>query len=70
MVSGFWFGSIEETSGNQFIENLIVVLNSYLVFGFLVLLIGALIIIGLLALFGGQIGKYDLNLVYGRILKD
>jgi hypothetical protein len=72
MVSGFWFGSIGgDIPGNQFIDNLIVDFpNSYLVFGFpLVLLIAALIIIGLLALFGGQIGKYDLNLVYGRILK-
>jgi hypothetical protein len=67
MVSGFWFGSIEEISGNQFISNC-GVLTAIWSLGFS-LIIAALIIIGLLALFGGQIGKYDLNLVYG-ILKD
>jgi hypothetical protein len=72
MVSGFWFGSIGgDIPGNQFTANLIAMFpTTYLVFGFpLLLLLGALLIIGLLAYFGGHIGKYDLNLVYGSILK-
>jgi len=32
-------------------------------------LVIALVIIGLLALFGGRIYKWDLNLVYGRVFK-
>ncbi|SDZ98391.1 hypothetical protein SAMN05443667_101510 [Flavobacterium gillisiae] len=72
MVTGFWFGSIGgDTPGNQFVENLISEFpNSYLVFGFpLLLVIAAFAIIVILAFFGGKIGKWDLNLVYGRILR-
>jgi len=72
MVAGFWFGSIGgDIPGNKFVENLISEFpNTYLVFGFpLLLVIAAFAIIVILAFFGGKIGKWDLNLVYGRILR-
>lgn len=72
MVSGFWFGSIGgDVPGDKFLNQLLLEYpDTYLVFGFpLILIIGALVIISLLTYFGGQIGKWDLNLVYGRILK-
>jgi len=72
LIAGFWFGGFGGTiPGNEFVTNLIVEYpNTYLVFG--IPLIGILIVlfgVGLLAFFGGVIGKWDLNLVYGRILK-
>lgn len=72
MVAGFWFGSIGgDVPGDQFVDNIISEFpNTYLVFGFpLLLIIAAIVIIGALAFFGGKIGKWDLNLVYGRILR-
>jgi len=72
LIAGFWFGSIGgNIPGNEFINNLLIEFpNTYLVFGFP--LIGILIVLFgviLLAYFGGVIGKWDINLVYGRILK-
>jgi hypothetical protein len=72
LIAGFWFGGFGgNIPGNEFVNNLLIEFpDTYLVFG--LPLIGILIIligVGLLALFGGVIGKWDLNLVYGRILK-
>ena len=72
LIAGFWFGSFGGTiPGMDFIDDLLVEFpNTYLVFG--IPLIGILIVlfvVSLLAYFGGVIGKWDLNLVYGRILK-
>jgi hypothetical protein len=72
MACGFWFGSIGgDIPGNTFLNHFIERFpDSYLVLGFpLILIVGAFTIISLLAYFGGQIGNFDLNLVYGRILK-
>jgi hypothetical protein len=66
MVSGFGFSS-------HFRETLNRILGSYqpyMVFGVPVFWVITMIIITiLLAIFGGRIYKWDLNLVYGRILK-
>jgi hypothetical protein len=44
--------------------------SSLLIYGFPILLvIPFIVIIGILAFFGGKIGKWDINLVYGRIIK-
>jgi hypothetical protein len=72
LIAGFWFGGFGgNIPGNEFVNNLLVEYpNTYLVFG--IPLVGILIVlfgIGLLAFFGGIIGKWDLNLVYGGILK-
>jgi hypothetical protein len=72
MVSGFWFGSIGGDIPGDKIVNFILLKfpDSYLIFGFpLILIIIALLIISLLAYFGGKIGNFDLKLGYGRILK-
>tara|TARA_R110000868_G_scaffold110906_2_gene299914 strand:+ start:1897 stop:2553 length:657 start_codon:yes stop_codon:yes gene_type:complete len=72
MVSAFWFGSIGgDVPGDKLLISLLKKFpDTYLIFGFpLILILIALIIVSLLAYFGEQIGKWDLNLVYGRILK-
>lgn len=72
MAIGFWFGSIGgDIPGNTFLNHFIERFpDSYLVLGFpLILIVAAFTIISLLAYFGGHIGNFDLNLVYGRILK-
>ena len=72
LIAGFWFGGFGgDIPGNELVNNLLTEFpDMYLVFG--VPLIGLLIVllgVALLAFFGGIIGKWDLNLVYGRILK-
>lgn len=66
MVLGFGFS-------NPFRETLYRVFGNhefYLVYGIPVFwVLAALVIIFLLAIFGGRIYKWDLNLVYGRVLK-
>jgi hypothetical protein len=66
MVSGFWFS-------NQFRETLNRISGNYqpdMVFGLPIYwMLSMLIIVVLLAVFGGRIYKWDLNLVYGRVLK-
>jgi hypothetical protein len=72
LASGFWFGPIGgDTPGEEFVNWLLIDYpNMILVFGIpLFGIIGAICIIGLLAYFGGKIGKWDLNLVYGGIMK-
>ena len=71
MVLGFWFIEIEgEILGNMLINGIIAEFpTTYLVNGFpTLLLIPFFLAIGILAFFGGKIGKWDINLVYGRIL--
>ena len=66
MISGFWFSSdFQETLNRIFGDH-----QFYLIYGMPVFwVLGILFIVILLAIFGGRIYKWDLNLVYGRILK-
>lgn len=66
IVSGFWFSSpFRETLSRLFGGY-----EPYMLFNLPVfLLIGMLLVLILLAIFGGRIYKWDLNLVYGGILK-
>lgn len=71
MVIGFWFIDLNgNTGGTLFLNGFISEFpNTLLVNGFPVLLIiPYFIIIGVLAFFGGRIGRWDINLVYGGIL--
>lgn len=72
MVAGFWFGSFGgNIPGRDFVNSLLVKYpNMSTIFDLpLVGVILAVVIVALLAFFGGRIGKWDLNLGYGRILK-
>jgi len=72
MLGGFWFGSIGGDVPGQAIVD--AVLRMYpdmiMVFGFpLFGLIGVALVTILISFFGQRLGKVDLNIVYGRILK-
>ena len=72
LILGFWFGSFGgNVPGDEFVNKLIIEYpNTFLVFGLpLFGILGVILVTGLLAFFGGIIGKWDLNLVYGGILK-
>ena len=72
MFFGFWFGEIGgDVPGEEFVNWLLVDYpNMIIIMGIpLWLIIGSLVAIFLLAYFGGKIGQWDLNLVYGRIIK-
>lgn len=71
MILGFWFIQIEDdTLGNMLINGIISEFpTTYLINGFpILLLIPFFIALGVIAFFGSKIGKWDINLVYGRIL--
>ncbi|MBN4046993.1 hypothetical protein JYU05_00440 [bacterium AH-315-P13] len=66
MISGFWFSNDVREGLNSLFGNHEV----YLIYGIPIFwVLGVLFITILLAIFGGRIYKWDLNLVYGRILK-
>jgi len=72
MVAGFWFGSFGgNVPGNDLVNKLLVDNpDMILVFGIpLYGLIAVLLVVTLLSIFGGRIGKWDVNIVYGRILR-
>ena len=72
MLIGFWFGDIGgDVPGEDFVNWLVVDYpNMIIIMGIpLWLILGSVCAIILLAYFGGKIGQWDLNLVYGRILK-
>ncbi len=72
MILGFWFSSFD---GKQLGEALVnkLILNYpdiYLVFGMpLIGIIGVILIVCLLAFFGGRIYNWDVNLIYGGVIK-
>ena len=71
VVVGFWFIEIEgNILGNMLTSGIISEFpNTFIVSGFpILLLIPFFLAIAILAFFGGKIGKWDINLVYGRIL--
>lgn len=72
LVAGFWFGSFGgDIPGQDLVDSLLV--NNpdmLLVFGTpLFVILGLFFGVAFFAYFGGRIGKWDLNLVYGRILR-
>lgn len=72
LIAGFWFGSIGgDIPGEKFVNSLVIDYpNIYMIFGLpLIGILGVIFIVGLLAFFGGMIGKWDLNLVYAGIIK-
>jgi hypothetical protein len=72
MVIGFWFKDAEGMPlGKRFISEVITNFpDIYLIYGIpLIAIIAVLLIVSLLAIFGGKIYQLDLNLVYGRMFK-
>lgn len=72
IIQGFWFGSIGgNIPGKEFMNNFVIDYpDTYLLFGLpLIGILGMILIVCLLAFFGGRIGQWDMNLVYGGILK-
>ncbi|WP_339915966.1 hypothetical protein [Yeosuana marina] len=66
LVSGFWFSNPFRETLNRLFGNY----QPYMVFDTPVFwAIGMLLMVILLAIFGGRIYKWDLNIVYGHILK-
>lgn len=72
LIFGFWFKEVKGLPlGERLVNKILIVFpDSYLVYGIpLIGLVGALLIIGLLAFFGGKIFQWDLNLIYGKVFK-
>lgn len=72
LVLGFWFKDAEGIPlGERLVgEVLYGFPDIYLIQGIpLIAIIGIILIVGLLAFFGGRIYQWDLNLVYGRVFK-
>ncbi len=72
ILLGFWFGDIGgNIPGEEFVAELLIDYpDMHLIFGLpLYGVLGALLILLLLAFFGGKIGQWDLNLVYSGIIK-
>ena len=72
MVIGFWFGGFGGDIPGDIMVNYLMLRSPYmlLVFGLpLYMLLGGILIIALLAFFGGKIYRWGLNIVYGRVLK-
>ncbi|QIA09279.1 hypothetical protein [Draconibacterium halophilum] len=71
-VLGFWFNDTEGTYlGERLVNEILIGFpDTYLIFGVpLIAIIMAVLIMGLLAYFGGRIYMWDLNIIYGRVLK-
>lgn len=72
IIVGFWFGSLGGDIPGQIKVNELLVRypDMLLIFGLpLYGLLGVIIVMGLLGLFGGKIYTADLKIVYGRVLK-
>jgi hypothetical protein len=72
LIVGFWFKDAKGLPLGERLVNKILIgfPDTYFIFGIpLIGIFGALLIIGLLAFFGGKIFQWDLNLVYGRVFK-
>lgn len=72
LIAGFWFGSIGgNIPGEEAINSLLIEFpNTYLIFGIPAIgILAVVVIMGILAYSGGRLYKWDLNIVYGRILK-
>jgi len=72
LVVGFWLGSIGgDIPGEELVSFVINEFpNTQLIFGIPIIVIGTVIIIMIIiSFFGAKIGKWDFNIIYGRILK-
>lgn len=72
LILGFWFGSIGgDVPGVEIVNKIVTNYpDTYLLYGLpLIGILGFIVIVCLLAFFGGRIGKWDINLVYGGIIK-
>ncbi|MDN3644400.1 hypothetical protein QWY87_16925 [Lutimonas halocynthiae] len=72
MVIGFWFKDAEGIPlGERLVNEVLIGFpDVYLVYGIpLIAIIVIVLIMGLLAFFGGRIYQWDLNIVYGRVFK-
>jgi len=72
MILGFWYKDAEGVPlGERLVNEVLIGFpDTYLIFGVpLIGIILAVIIVGLLVLFGGRIYKWDLNMIYGRVFK-
>lgn len=71
-ILGFWFKDAKGIPlGERLVTKFIISFpDTYLIFGIpLIGIVIAVLIIGILAFFGGRIYQWDLNLVYGRVFK-
>ncbi|WP_158860252.1 hypothetical protein [Lunatibacter salilacus] len=71
-VLGFWFKDAEGTYlGDRLVDEILIRFpDTYLIVGIpLMAIIIAVLIMGLLAYFGGRIYRWDLNIIYGRVLR-
>ena len=72
MILGFWFKDAEGMPlGERLVNEILIGFpDTYLIVGIpLIAIVLAVVIIGLLVLFGGRIYKWDVNMVYGRVFK-
>jgi len=72
MILGFWFKDAEGMPlGERLVDEILIGFpDIYLIFGIpLIGIVILLLVLVLLAFFGGRIYKWDLNIVYGRIFK-
>ena len=72
IVIGFWFNDAEGVPlGERLVGEILYGFpDIYMIYGIpLIVIVVILLIVGLLALFGGRIYLWDLNLIYGRVLK-
>jgi len=72
MIIGFWYKNAEGTPlGERLVSEVLYGFpDIYLIQGIpLIAIIVIILIVGLLAIFGGRIYQWDLNLVYGRVFK-
>ena len=70
MVFGFWFKNVKGIALGERLVNKILIgfPNTYLTYGIpLIGIVIVLLILVLLAVFGGRIYKWDLNIVYGKV---
>lgn len=72
VFAGFWYGDFGgDIPGDKLVSWLLIKYpDMYIILGLPVIgILGLILMIIILAYFGGRIGKWDLNLVYGGILK-
>jgi hypothetical protein len=72
LILGFWFKDAEGMPlGERLVDKILIGFpDIYLVYGIpLIGIVMALLVLALLAFFGGRIYKWDVNIVYGRVFK-